>query len=264
MKGFELKRSTKFHKYFHGIDLPIPSEAEYKKYVKKWDDKYGKSEYGPEFNTENLLDEIFKEYNHSNKNVKEMFIKCVLLDKFYSTNIKHMVDLVQNLCNIDENEYKNMLENGTPQLVNIMKKVALEKDKDINYLSFASKYCKRYNEKCFPIYDTIVKDVLKHYLSTINFYTSDKNVDWSDYTSYKRVVDEFIKAFPFIENYVMLDRYLWTMGKEKLEGIKLFEEIEKAKDNKDNLNKIAQSIKYNGEVSTENLEEFVVKKYGLR
>ncbi len=263
MKQFELKRGTKSYKYFHGIDLPMPSEAVYKKYIKIFNDKYVKSEFGNDFNTEILLDNLFKEYNHSNKAVKEMFVKCVLLDKFYSTNIKYMDDLIYHLSMIDENIYQTMLANGDPQLVNIMKEVKLRNNEKINYLSFASKYCKRYNEKCFPIYDTIVKDILKYYLSTTDFYKNDEKINWTDYVSYKKVVDEFIKTFPFIENYVMLDRYLWAMGKEKLEGINLVKEIKTAKNDEDKLNKIALRINYNGKITAENLEKFVVEKYNL-
>ena len=256
MKKFEFKKGTKTDKYFHGVKLSVPTESEYKKYIKMWNDRYAKNDY---INHETILDLVFKENNHSNKVVKEMFIKCVLLDKFYSTNIKHMDDLIYHLTMIDENQYKTMLANGNAELVNIMKEVKLGNNEKINYLSFASKYCKRYNEKCFPIYDTIVKDVLKYYVETTHFY-KDK-IDWTDYASYKKVVDEFMKTYPFIENYVMLDRYLWIMGKEKLAGINYIKQINKA--NQKELSNIAKKVNHNGNLTKEELKEFIVRKHNL-
>ena len=109
--------------------------------------------------------------------------------------------------------------------------------KIINYLSFASKYCRRYNPKAFPIFDSIVKDMLEYYIANTNFYKGTKP-DLTDYVQYKEVVDQFIKAYPFVQNYVMLDRYLWAMGKQKLEGIN---QLKKLKD-KDLINKINELV----------------------
>lgn len=256
-KQLELKRSSKNKKYFHGVNLKEPSLEEFNKYIALWNDKY-ESKYD-DYNHELVLDNVFKDYNNSNKVIKEMYIKCVLLDKLYGTNIKYLDDLIKHLSSIDN--FNEMLEQGNPELVNIMKAVKVEDD-TINYLSFASKYCRRYNPKAFPIFDSIVKDMLEYYIANTNFYKGAKP-DLTDYVQYKEVVDQFIKAYPFVQNYVMLDRYLWAMGKQKLEGINQLKKLkDKDCDNKDII-KICKKVKARENISIAELEDFIIRKYDL-
>ena len=243
---------------FYGVELEEPTKKEYDKYIKIWFDKYD-NEFIGDFNHELFLDIIFKDYNHSNKVVKDMLVKTIVLDKLYSLNIKYVDDLVKHLTQIDN--LNERLKNGDTELVNEMKKVNLPNGKTINYLSFASKYCRRYNPEQYPIYNSIVKQVLSHYNSNLHFY-SDK-INWSDYTCYKKVVDAFMKCYPFIENYVMLDHYLWTMGKEKLQEISLVKKSQKHKGDLGKLQDIAKGLNYKEKLSAENLEKYIIKQYDL-
>ena len=253
-----INKSTKSKKYFHGVSLKTPTKDEFDKYIKIWNEKYDQEFKG--YNHELVLDAVFKDYNHSNKAIKEMYIKCVLLDKLYGTNIKYMDELIKHLSSIEN--FNKMIEEGNPEIVNIMKKVKRDNDKTINYLSFASKYCRRYNPTAFPIYDSIVRDILKYYMHTTNFYSGEK-VDFNDYCQYKNVVDQFIKAYPFVKNYIMFDRYLWAMGKEKINGIRIIvNKIREAKNIID-LNNIAKQIGAKENLTAEELEDFVVNKFDL-
>ena len=257
LKQIEFKRSSKNKKYFHGINLKEPSLEEFNKYIAIWNDKYNKEH--DDYNHEIVLDSVFKDYNNSNKVIKEMYIKCTLLDKLYGTNIKHMDELIKHLSSIDN--FNEMLENGNPELVNIMKEVNVEGD-TINYLSFASKYCRMYNPKDFPIFDNIVKDMLEYYISNTNFYNGEKPV-LTDYVQYKEVVNQFIKVYPFIQNYIMFDRYLWVMGKQKLEGINQIRRLkDKNCDNKEVI-KICKKVKAKENLSVAELEDFIIRKYDL-
>ena len=216
-----MKRSSKNKRYFHGIELQEPSEDELKKYLDIWYKKYD-TEFS-EYSHELILNLIFKDYNHSNKVIKDMYIKCAILDKFYGTNIKHLDSLVKHLSEIEN--FNERIKNGDADLVNEMKRVTKTDGSIINYLSFASKYCHRYEPNKYPIYDSIVKDVLMYYNSIYGF--CDKSIDLKDYNNYKKLVDKFIERFSFIKNYVVLDHYLWTMGKEKLKEIRLLKRSKK-------------------------------------
>lgn len=260
MSYLDFKRKNQNRMYFYGIDLKEPSEKEFKKYIDIWNNKYNR-EFVAGFDHEKLLNIVFEDYNHSNKNVKDMYIKCVMLDKLYSTNIKYMDSLVKHLVSIENLD--EMLSNGDAELVNIIKKVQVDDDKTINYMSFASKYCNRYNPEYYPVYDTIVKEIFSYYLSTLSFYKRKDKVELKDYASFKNVVDEFLKAYPFIKNYTQLDNYLWTMGKEKLQGINLVKKVRKNENDIKKLQAIAKELNYQGELTAEQLEEFIVKQYDL-
>ena len=258
MEKFEFKRSTKKYKYFNGIILKEPSEKEFNKYIDIWNKKYNK-ELAGDFSHEKILDYVFTKNNSSNKNILEMYEKCVLLDKLYSTNVKHMDSLVKHLASIEN--FNEMLSSGNPELVNVMKMVEKDDGTIIKYMSFASKYCRRYNPKDFPVFDTIVKDIFSHYLYTLKFYRRRDKIDLTDYVSFKNVADEFLNAYPFVKDYVQLDHYLWTMGKEKLQAISYIKKIRKSKDDLKQIQNIAKIENFSGDLL--NLENFIVNKYDL-
>ncbi|MDD3999277.1 MAG: hypothetical protein PHX62_00070 [Bacilli bacterium] len=141
-----------------------------------------------------------------------------------------------------------------------MKSVKKSNGDDINYLSFASKYCRRYNPSEYPIFDNIVKDVLKNYLSTTNFYQQEEKIDFGNYVSYKKVVEAFIKKYSFIKNYLEFDQYLWCMGKEKLEAINLIKKTRKNKDNKKILATICKKLSINENYKAAEIETYITSK----
>ncbi|MDD3999276.1 MAG: hypothetical protein PHX62_00065 [Bacilli bacterium] len=54
---------------------------------------------------------VFADNNHINRAIKEMYLKCVLLNSIYSTNIKYMDNLVKHLSSIEN--FEEMLKNAT-------------------------------------------------------------------------------------------------------------------------------------------------------
>lgn len=261
MAGIEFKRRTSKHKYFHGIDLKKPGEGEFEKYIDIWKSKYNK-EFAPSLDHEKLLNAVFKNCNYSDKVVNE-YAKCVMLDKLYSTNIKYMDNLVNHLVSIDN--LNEMLNNGDAELVNKIKKVEKNNGETINYISFASKYCNRCNPEKYPVYDTIVKDVLSYYFFNLPFYKrADKDkVDFNNYEFFKNVADKFLEEYPFIKNYTQLDNFLWTMGKEKIQGINLVKKIRNNASDILQLQAIAKELNCENELTAEGLEKFIVNQYEL-
>ena len=215
---------TKQKPNFKGVQLKPPTQAEFDKYIDIWNKKYNK------YNHEAILDGVFKKWN-SDTDVLCMYIRCIMLDKFYGTNIKYIDELVHHLLSIKD--LHKRIHAGDLDVIDEMQKVKKPNGKYIHYRSFVSKYCRRYNPQAYPIYDSIVKEVLEYYVNTTKFYTGKQPIDWKNYKVFKDVVDQFIKAYPFVKNYIMLDRYLWTMGKEKIEGIRLYNQIQTAKNTTD-------------------------------
>ncbi len=255
MTDFRIKRSNASCTYFRGVDLPIPCKEDFNKYKDIWNNKYN-NEFS-EYNNESLIDVVFSENNHSNKLYKEMYLKCVLLDKLYSTNIKYMNDLVFHLTQISD--LKEKINFGNIDTVKEMQAVKLKNGKIINYISFASKYCNRYNPNSFPIYDTIVKEVLLSYISKLDYLSAFKTKNLSDYFVYKQVIDEFIKNNSYISNYKEFDVYMWTMGKEKLEGLNLIKKLNSGEEKF-----VIKKLGFSNQLTKTDLWVEVVNKYGLK
>lgn len=268
-----INRGTKNRKYFHGMDLNTPSKEECDKYNKLWDIYNTKGKY----NHEEILDEAFLNRYTSHNDVFGMYVKCVLLDKFYSTNVKYIDKLVEHYINLETTkatettEYNSYFEEQIKsdksdkfKFVDELKEVKITEDEIKNLLSFSSKYCRRYAPLDFPIYDTIVKDVLKYYLNRTNFYEGEPPKNWEkDYVQYKQVVDKFIEKYKFIQDYVMLDKYLWSLGKQKKTGINMIKDLRSC--DKKEIKKVKKKlgIDEDRKITIEELEDIVIERYEL-
>lgn len=196
------------------VTLNKPSKTDYQKHLSIFNSKYAGKFC---FAHSTIIDNIFTQYK---KNVIAYnYVKSAIIDYAYSTRVKHMDDLVLNITNIKN--FDSLVNKGDPNLVNDMKKVALNNGEEINYLSFSSKYCYRYNPNEYPIYDSYVERVLRTYQKQFHFFDETGNhkitqKSLKDYVFYKEVVDAFISKYKTIgiNSYAKFDRYLWTIGKE--------------------------------------------------
>ena len=160
---------------------------------------------------ESALDKLFLGDFKCNDNLENILIKCSVLNDFYSTNIFKIYSVATHILslNIDER-----LVNGDPTLVDDIAKVTIS-GKNKYFYSFASKYCSHHNPTAYPIYDSYIEKVLKHFRK-INPKFNFNNDDLKQYDKFKNILINFQKLYG-IEEYNLkdLDRYLWQLGKEK-------------------------------------------------
>lgn len=154
-----------------------------------------------------------------NKYKADIDFKIRMLDLFYSTNLKEGKGKM--IRNIQKKEIMDRIEKGDKNVIKKISKVKSNKHGKKDCISFASKYCSRYNENCFPIYDKYVKQMLC-LINRVTKFTAE-NISFStlhDYNKYCEIVDDFIQAFynntGIRLNYKKFDRYIWTWAKEIL------------------------------------------------
>ena len=183
-----------------------PGVNEINKYLRKWDklENYTLQE--------NALDKLFNRTYPKNAEIEDVLIKVSTLNDFYSTNIfspftvaKHIIAL-----NIDER-----LDGNDITLVNDIAKVKMDKGNVINFYSFATKYCSHHKPSEYPIYDSYVDKILRHFRDEDGFQYF-KTAELKDFPAFKEILINF-KKFYGLENYTLkdIDRYLWQLGKEK-------------------------------------------------
>ena len=186
------------------INIPIPSEKEVEKYLKKWDalENYVLQE--------SALDKLFFHTYPHNTDINDILIKASALNDFYSTNIfsifpvaKHILEL-----NID-----NRLQDGDETLVNDIADITISGKKKYLY-SFATKYCSHHLPTVFPIYDSYVEKILLYFQKKDKFAIFKKD-DLKNYKIFKNTLIKF-KQFYEIDTYNLkdIDRYLWQLGKD--------------------------------------------------
>ena len=151
-----------------------------------------------------------------NKKLEDILLKISVINDLYSTNIFGTFKMAEHikLLNIDEK-----LQNGNPDLVNeiaIGHGIKTKKNNtELNFYSFATKYCNWHNNESYAIYDRFVEKILMAYKRKDNF-SNFKRKDLKVFKRFKRVLLDF-SVFYELKKYNLkeIDKFLWIYGKEK-------------------------------------------------
>lgn len=184
--------------------IPTPSGKEVERYLELWNNL---ENYKLQ---ESALDKLFFKLVPTNTSISDILIKAATLNDFYSTNIFSIFTVSQHILslNIDDR-----LKVGDERLVDDMKNIVINNNNKAFY-SFATKYCSHHNPADFPIYDSFVDKVLRHFRN-VDGFSNFKNYELKTYTKFKSILHDF-QIFYGLENYSLkdLDKFLWQFGKE--------------------------------------------------
>ncbi len=179
-------------------------------YLKRWENL----ESYPE--QEKTLGMLFRCWDR-NEDFDRVMVKVATLDKFYSTQLRSVVDVSKHIQSIPN--FDNRLKDGDLRLVDEICTM-----KNYTPFSFASKYCSWGNPEKYPIYDKYVALVLSYYRDKDSF--TNIKVNLSSTNSKKSYENQFypiIKAFRDYYgltkySFKELDRFIWLFGKEHFGG----------------------------------------------
>ena len=86
--------------------------------------------------------------------------------------------------------------------------------KERNFYSFSTKYCFFHNKNSYPIFDSILANLLVAYNTKYKFTSNFTRRNLQDYCTYKRIMNEFRKYFKLKElSYEEFDHAMWIVGK---------------------------------------------------
>ena len=184
--------------------------------------------------TNDLLDEYIAKFNNDeryyladqaiiklfeafpeNKQLEDILLKISVINDLYSTNIFGTFIMAKHIQGLDIDKD---LETGNPDLVN---KIASgheirsnKTNKEINFYSFATKYCNWHNRDDYAIYDSFVEKVLLAYKKRDNF-SEFKKGELKDFRKFKSVIMDFADFYNLTRrNLKEIDKFLWVVGKE--------------------------------------------------
>ena len=182
---------------------------------------------------ERVLSDLVQKYpNHENYEAVE--VKAKLLNMFYSTGIQAIDAVVENIMSIIDIDDILNAPGYSKGLVDAIAELKLKDGKTrINY-SFATKYCALHQPNKYPIYDSIVAEILtklmitnqlppyeykknKSDLSTDTYMTQGEFEEkLRDYDFFVKVYDIFMHDYGLKEklNYRQVDWYLWGSYKD--------------------------------------------------
>lgn len=151
-----------------------------------------------------------------NKSLEHILLKISVINDLYSTNILGTFNMVRHIQRLD---IDSRLKQGDPVLVNEISSghgiISKKNNKEINFYSFATKYCNWHNRDNYAIYDSFVNKVLIAYKRKDSFSTFIET-DLKNYTKFKEVVLDFKQFYNLTDHDLkQIDKFLWIYGKEK-------------------------------------------------
>lgn len=191
------------------IDLQTPTNDLVEKYIAKFnqDDRY--------FSADQAIINLFNAFPE-NKKLEDILLKISVINDLYSTNIFGTFIMAKHIKNL---QIDAGLKIGDPLIVN---KIALghgiktkKNNKELNFYSFATKYCNWHNLDNYAIYDSFVEKVLIAYNQKKPFSSFTKS-DLKDFSKFKQIINDFILSYGLTnQNLKKIDKFLWIYGKEK-------------------------------------------------
>lgn len=189
------------------MNISKPTRNNIERLLKKYKDDYFPI-------TDTTLSKIFKTFPY-NRDVHEVLIKVVMLNRLYNTNIIDPYPVAEHITSLSIDE---MLSKGVLNIVTKIAEVKFHRKKWHLY-SFATKYCSWHFPEKFFIYDSIVDHILWEYKKRYNF-ASFFRYELKDYERYHDILLNFIDFFELDDiSKKRLDEFLW------LEGLKVLDRL---------------------------------------
>jgi len=151
-----------------------------------------------------------------NKKLEDILLKISVINDLYSTNILGTYKMANH---IQQLQIDLDLKSGNAEVVN---RIATghgiktkKNNKELNFYSFATKYCNWHYTKSYAIYDSFVEKVLLAYKRRDKFYDFTK-LDLKDFTKFKLIIEKFVNHYSLSKHGLKhIDKFLWIYGKEK-------------------------------------------------
>lgn len=188
--------------------IPRPSAAAVQRYLAQW--RAGNNE-----KLDAALRGLFETMPH-NTDVGEAAVKVAALNGLYATNIFAVVQVATHIVDLGI-DARLAADNVDANLVEEIARVTIRNRLRRNY-SFATKYCAFHRPDLYPIYDSLVHDVLNTLLKqgeTFDSFVPGEH--WrTNYAIWQRSVTKFRVHYGLDSFSVRdIDKYLWMLAKER-------------------------------------------------
>lgn len=151
-----------------------------------------------------------------NKKIEDILLKVSVINALYSANIFNTFRMAEHILQL---QVDLALIKGDTKVVNMIATGHGIKTKkrniEINFYSFATKYCNWHNSGCYALYDNFVEKILLAYQCQDRF-SDFKKSDLKDFTKFLKIIYDFMNFYGLTRyNLKEIDKFFWIYGKEK-------------------------------------------------
>ena len=150
-----------------------------------------------------------------NEEIEDIILKISVINDLYSTNIFATFKMAEHIQKLDIDKFLISEDLSVVNKIAIGHGIHHEGKMDINFYSFATKYCNWHNQDVYPIYDRFVHKILKAYQKQSNF-AEFIDSDLKNYKTFVDIIKDFKQKYNLTQyNLKEIDKFLWIYGKEK-------------------------------------------------
>jgi hypothetical protein len=163
-----------------------------------------------------MLVRVFQKFP-ANSHPEHVLLKVVVLNRLYSTSI---YDVTGMTAHIVASAIDRDLNQQAIDAVTKISKATLGGQLRRTY-SFATKYCSFHRPDTYPIYDSIVEDMLWRYRQRDRF-SDFRRSDLRVYATFLQVMIDFRKAYCLDDcSFKQIDKVLWRLGRSRSQSTSL-------------------------------------------
>jgi hypothetical protein len=140
--------------------------------------------------------------------LSDALAKVAIIKTLYATTLYDTLRMAKHICSIKNIDA--LLSAGSPDVVDRIRKghsiISKKYKREIDFYSFATKYCSFHNRRMYPIYDTLVAALIKSVLRNTN--------DLRNYKEFIAAIDQVRLEFSInLPTYKEIDMGLWVYAK---------------------------------------------------
>lgn len=179
--------------------------------VDEYIDKFNKDERYS--SADKAINNLFAKFPE-NKILEDILLKISVINDLYSTNIFGTFNMARHIQQLDIDRGLQLGNSDVVTTITTGHGIRSKKtDKEINFYSFATKYCNWHNKDSYPIYDSFVDKVLTAYRDKDKF-SKFEDIELKNFKRFKEIIADFKNYYSLTQhNLKEIDKFLWIYGK---------------------------------------------------
>jgi|SRR3989344_2043989 len=187
---------------------PCPTKSEVEKYLDIWNDVENLHK------TEEALRNLFKGCHANNKDGSDVLVKVYALNNAFNVFMLSQVRMAKHITNENIDDGLRLGDLAIIDKIRSGHGIRNRHGTEINFYSFATKYCSFHKPDKYPLFDSNVRRALIYFKQNCENFTFN-NADLRVYEKFVGIIQKFqetfdLQDFPFRD----IDKYLYLVGRE--------------------------------------------------